>query len=334
MKISVLGDGAWGTALAMVLVSNGHDVTIWGAFPDYLAQMEKERVNSRFLKGVRLPDELNFTADMAKAAEADFLLTATPTQYLRGVLETLKPYYNPERHSIINVAKGIENGTLLTIDRMCNEILGKCRYCALCGPSHAEEVSRQVPTAVVAASDDAVLAESVRNLFINDTFRVYTSDDPVGVELGGALKNVIAIAAGIIDGMALGDNPKAALLTRGIAEMSRLGAALGGKPTTFAGLSGVGDLIVTCTSGHSRNRYVGEQIGKGRKLPDIQAEMGMVCAEGTKTAISARALALKCGVDAPLVDAVYATLYEDKPPAEAVRELMTRKAKSEDDFSA
>ena len=334
MKISVLGDGAWGTALAMVLVGNGHDVTVWGAFPDYLEQMTKERVNSRFLKGVLLPDALKFEGDMAKAAEADFLLTATPTQYLRGVLKTLKPYFEPERHAIINVAKGIENETLLTIDEMCKDILGDCRFCVLCGPSHAEEVSRHVPTAVVAASDDPALAEAVSNLFMNDTFRVYTSDDPVGVELGGALKNVIAVAAGIIDGMGLGDNPKAALLTRGIAEMSRLGSALGGKPATFAGLSGVGDLIVTCTSGHSRNRYVGEQIGKGRSLPDIQAEMGMVCAEGTKTAISAKALAAKCGVETPLINAVYATLYEDKSPEIAVRELMTRKAKSEDDFSA
>jgi len=334
MKISVLGDGAWGTALAMVLVGNGHDVTIWGAFPDYLAQMDKERENSRFLKGIRLPDQLNFNSDMAAAAEANWLLIATPTQYLRSVLEVLKPSFDPKRHAIINVAKGIENNSLLTISEMCREILGECRYCALSGPSHAEEVSRQVPTAVVAASDDAALAESVRDLFINDTFRVYTSDDPVGVELGGALKNIMAVAAGIIDGMKLGDNPKAALLTRGIAEMSRLGAALGGKPATFAGLSGIGDLIVTCTSGHSRNRYVGEQIGLGRKLPEIQAEMGMVCAEGVKTAVSARALSRKCGIEAPLVEAVYATLYENKPPAEAVRELMTRKAKSEDDFSA
>ncbi len=334
MKISVLGDGAWGTALAMVLAGNGHEVTIWGAFPDYLEEMAETHVNSRFLKGVTLPDELKFEADMAIATKSDFLLIATPTQYLRGVLQTLKPYFDPQRHALINVAKGIENGTLQTIDAMCREILGECRFCVLCGPSHAEEVARQVPTAVVAASSDRELAKTVRDLFINDTFRVYTSDDPVGVELGGALKNVMAVAAGIIDGMGLGDNPKAALLTRGIAEMSRLGAAMGGNPATFAGLSGVGDLIVTCTSGHSRNRYVGEQIGKGRKLADIQAEMGMVCAEGVKTAVSAKELALKLGVDTPLVDAVYAILYEDKSPELAVRELMTRKAKSEDDFSA
>ena len=334
MKISVLGDGAWGTALAMVLVANGHDVTTWGPFPDYLEQMENERINSRFLKGVKLPDELKFTPDMAVAAEADWLLTATPTQYLRGVLDKLKPYFEPERHAIINVAKGIENGTLLTISEMISGVLGTCRYCTLCGPSHAEEVALQVPTAVVAASTDIELAKEVSDLFMNETFRVYVSDDPVGVELGGALKNVIAVAAGIIDGMELGDNPKAALLTRGIAEMSRLGAALDGNPATFAGLSGVGDLIVTCTSGHSRNRYVGEQIGKGRKLADIQAEMGMVCAEGTKTVVGARQLAAEKGVETPIIDAVYEVLYEDKDPGLAVKELMTRKARIEDDFTA
>ncbi len=329
MKISVLSDGGWGTALSMVLVGNGHDVTLWGPFPDYIERMKSDHENTRFLKGVHLPAELKLESDMAVAMESEYLLLASPTQYMRGVLNQAKPFYDPKKHKLIDVAKGIECETLKRVSDICTEILGECRYSVMSGPSHAEEVSREVPTAVVAASADAALAQEVQQLFMNQYFRVYTSDDYVGVELGGALKNVMAIAAGIIDGMKLGDNPKAAMMTRGIAEMSRLGAALGGNPLTFAGLSGIGDLIVTCCSGHSRNRYVGEQLGRGLQIDEIIRSMGMVVAEGVKTAKSAYQLAQRNQVEAPIIEQIYQIIYENGDPQQAINELMGRKAKSE-----
>ena len=332
MNVTVLSDGAWGTALAMVLQFNGHQVTMWGPFSDYLAQMKRSRINSRFLPEAKLPDSLRFEPDIATAvADSELLLLATPTQFLRGVLSALKPHFNPERHLLVNVAKGIENETLLRVSGICEDVLGKSRYVTLSGPSHAEEVSRQIPTAVVAASSDIALAEKVQKIFMNDFFRVYTSTDYIGVELGGALKNVMAIAAGIIDGMKLGDNPKAAMMTRGIAEMSRLGIALGGDPRTFAGLSGIGDLIVTCCSGHSRNRHVGEELGRGKKIEEILSAMGMVVAEGVKTADSAFCLAGRAGIDTPIINQVYAVLYRNQDPRTALYELMRRKAKSENE---
>ena len=330
MKVTVLSDGAWGTALALVLCANGHEVRMWGPFPEYLAQMESTRENTRFLPGVSLSRNLQFEPDIAAAVrDSGILLLATPSQYMRSVLLKLKHHFNPQQHLLVNVAKGIENDSLLRMSQICAEILGQCRYVVLSGPSHAEEVSREVPTAVVAASADIKLAEQVQQVFMNDYFRVYTATDYVGVELGGALKNVMAIAAGVIDGMKLGDNPKAAMMTRGIAEISRLGAALGGDPRTFAGLSGIGDLIVTCCSGHSRNRHVGEELGKGRKLPEIQAEMGLMVAEGVTTAESAWRLATQAGVETPIIQEVYASLYEGKDPRQAVRDLMTRGPKAE-----
>lgn len=329
MKATVLGDGGWGTALALVLAENGHEVTLWGAFPDYIEQMKREHENSRFLKGVRLPEALRLESDMSKAMEAEYLVLATPTQFIRDVLKKAQPYFRSDYHKLVDVAKGIECGTLDRISDICHETFGSCKYVVMSGPSHAEEVSRSVPTAVVAASSDMELAQEVQQLFMNKFFRVYTSDDYVGVELGGALKNVMAIAAGIIDGMKLGDNTKAAMMTRGIAEMSRLGAALGGNPLTFAGLSGIGDLIVTCCSGHSRNRYVGEQLGRGLKIDEIVRAMGMVVAEGVKTAKSAWQLAEKTGIEVPIIEQVHAVIYDNRDPKAAIIELMTRKAKPE-----
>ena len=331
MKITVLSDGAWGTALALNLLDNRHSVSQWGPFPDYLAEMERTRENSRFLPGVALPRELRFVPEMAEAVrDSEILLLATPTQFLRGVLETLKPHFRPDRQLLVNVAKGIELESWLRISQVVDEVLGADhRYVALSGPSHAEEVSRKVPTAVVAASAGNEDAERVQNTFRNGNFRVYTSQDVVGVELGGALKNVMAIAAGIIDGMKLGDNPKAAMMTRGIAEMGRLGEMLGGKAATFSGLSGIGDLIVTCTSGHSRNRYVGEELGRGRRLPEILKAMKMVVAEGVTTARGARALARKVGADTPIIDEIHAILYEERNVPDAIRNLMCRSAKPE-----
>lgn len=336
MKCTVISDGGWGTAMALVLLGNGHDVTIWGLFPDYIETMKKTRENSRFLKGVTLPEALHLTADLDEAvAEAELIVLATPSQFMRGSLEKMRDSLErtnrlQDRGLIFaDLAKGIEVGTLKRMSEIVEEIIGDVRYVAISGPSHAEEVARGIPTAVTAASTDEAAALAVQEAFTNDFLRVYTSGDVIGAELGGALKNVFAIAAGIIDGMGLGDNSKAALMTRGIVEMSRLGVALGGEEGTFSGLSGLGDLIVTCTSGHSRNRHVGEQLGKNRKLAEIQADMGMVVAEGVRTAESASQLAKQLNVDTPIVNEVYACLYEDKSPQQAIKELMARPLKAE-----
>lgn len=333
-KAAVLGDGAWGTALAMVLCANGVETTLWGPFPENIKTIHETNCNP-FLKGVRLPGELKAEADLEKAVkDTPLLILAAPSQYQRGTLEKLKPFYDPEKHSLCNIAKGIEVDTLLRMSGVAKDVLGTIpRYAALSGPSHAEEVSRGVPTAVTVASRDPLLAERIQKTFMNNSFRIYTAGDLTGVELGGALKNVYAIAAGILDGMKLGDNPKAALMTRAIAEMTRLGLALGGEAQTFTGLSGIGDLIVTCMSVHSRNHFVGEELGKGRKIEEILASMGGAVAEGVKTSSSCRALGRVIGVEIPLVETIYSILYEGKTPQEALGELMSRKAKSEEEFS-
>lgn len=330
MKISVLSDGGWGTALAMLLCHNGHQVTLWGPFPDYLAEMARTRRNDKFLKGVDLPAELEFEGDLGRAcAGASILVLAAPSQYMRSLLEHLKPLERPADLIYLNVAKGIEMGTCNRMSQLVEEILGQVRYVILSGPSHAEEVGRRVPTVVMTASKDAAAARFIQQACMNEFFRVYTSDDVIGAELGGSLKNVLALAAGVLDGMGMGDNTKAALMTRGMAEIARLGQALGGRAETFSGLSGIGDLIVTCMSRHSRNRHVGEEMGKGRKLEDIQREMGLVVAEGVKTASSAYELARRAKVQTPIIDEVHASLYENKDPRRAVRDLMLRDAKPE-----
>jgi glycerol-3-phosphate dehydrogenase (NAD(P)+) len=330
MKISVLSDGGWGTALALVLCDNGHDVTLWGPFPDYIEEMRRTRKNERFLKGVDLSPALKLESDLAVACQdSDMLLLAAPSQFMRSLLERLKAVPRSAGLIYVNVAKGIETETCKRMSELVREILGDVRYAILSGPSHAEEVARKVPTLVMTASKDAEAALKVQQAFMNEYLRIYTSDDVVGAELGGSLKNVLAVAAGILDGMGLGDNTKAALMTRGIAEMARLGAALGGRPETFSGLSGIGDLIVTCSSRHSRNRHVGEELGKGRKLDEIQKEMGLVVAEGVKTADSAYHLARKADVSTPIIDEVYASVYQGKDPRVALRDLMMRNPKSE-----
>jgi glycerol-3-phosphate dehydrogenase (NAD(P)+) len=332
MQISVLSDGGWGTAISLLLLDNGHRVTLWGPFADYVEEMRETRRNDRFLRGPLLPPELALTADMAAALDgAEMLVLASPTQFARGTLEKLEQAGGAGRRPLVNLAKGVEVGTLLRLSELTDEVLGGCEYAVLSGPSHAEEVSRHVPTAVVVAADDTDRARLVQDVFGNDVFRVYTTDDVTGVELGGALKNVFAIAAGICDGMELGDNTKAALLTRGIAEMARLGVALGGRAETFSGLSGVGDMIVTCMSGHSRNRHVGDELGKGKQLDEITRAMGMVVAEGVKTTESAHALAHRHDVEAPIIDQMYATIYAAKNPRDALRELMTRAPRPERD---
>ena len=329
MKITVIGDGAWGTALALLLVRNGHEVSLWGPFPEYLQEMEKTRENTKFLPGVKLDPGLRFTADPADAADTNLWLVAAPTQYMRKVLEQFKPFFRPEQHIVLSVAKGIEVESWMRIDELVYSIFGECRFCALSGPSHAEEVARGVPTAVTVASAAPGCAELVQQLMMTSSFRIYTSHDPIGVLLGGAIKNVMAIAAGVIDGMQLGDNPKAAMMTRAVAEMGRLGAALGGNAATFSGLAGIGDLIVTCCSQYSRNRHVGEELGRGKKLDQILQEMGMSVAEGVATARGICALANQVAVEVPICRQIFAVLYEDLDPKIAVRNLMTRAARAE-----
>ena len=330
MKICVAGDGAWGTALAINAVQNKHDVVLWGAFPEYLDQMRNTRENSKFLPGVKLPDVLEFEKDIAAAlVESDIVICAIPTQFLRNVLKKMAGNI-PDNAIIVNVAKGIELNSWLRISEIMEQEVGKIKYVDLSGPSHAEEVARGVPTAVTAAGENIEDAKKIQQALMNEKFRIYTSNDVIGLELGGAVKNVFAIAAGIIDGMKLGDNPKAALMARGIAEMGRLGEALGGKRATFSGLSGIGDLIVTCCSGFSRNRHVGEELGRGRSLDDILKDMNMAVAEGVPTAKGIRVLAQKRGVEIPIIDEIYSVLYENRPAKDAIFSLMTRSAKIED----
>ena len=331
MKITVLSDGGWGTALALLLHRNGHQTVLWGPFRENIELIRETRENRKFLAGIKIPQELILTTEIDMAVDrSEIIVLATPSQYMRETLKILQPHYKPSQ-TLVNVAKGIENNTLFTMSRLCREILGQCAYTVLSGPSHAEEVARNKPTAVVAASQNLAEAEKVQQVFMNQEFRVYTSDDVIGVELGGSLKNVFAIAAGIIDGMELGDNPKAALITRGITEMARLGIALGGRAETFSGLSGIGDMIVTCYSGHSRNRHVGEELGRGRKLAEIITEMGMVVAEGVKTAKSTWRLAREQQIETPITNQIYNILYQNRDPRQSVQDLMNRQARKERD---
>ncbi len=330
MRTAIVGDGSWGTTLALLLHGNGHRVTLWSAFPENAQAIGKDRENRAFLPGIPLPPEIRATADLKIAVgQAEAIVLATPTQFLDEVVESLAKLPEIAAKLWVNVAKGIELKTCRRPSRIVEDRLGRLPFCTLSGPSHAEEVARGIPTAVVAASPDPAVAKTACDLFMNDFFRVYTSPDLTGVELGGALKNVYAIAAGVCDGMGLGDNSKAALLTRAIAEMARLGESLGGAPETFSGLGGVGDLIVTCASRHSRNRHVGEAIGRGRSLAEIGQEMGRVVAEGVTTTLSARDLALRHRVETPIVEEVYQVLYRNKDPKQAVRQLMTREPKAE-----
>jgi len=327
-KVTVLGDGGWGTALAVLLHDNGHTVTLWGNFPDYVEHLKRTRCNSKFLPDIRLPDEIDITASADEALdEAEMAVAAVPVVYLRSVMEKVKPAFS-RGIPIVSVAKGIENDTLLTARLVIRDVLGEVKVGVLSGPSHCEEVARGLPTTVVAASEDLDYAEEIQMTFMTERFRVYTNEDVVGVELGGALKNVIAIASGICEGLGFGDNSKAALISRGLAEMSRLGVAMGARASTFAGLSGLGDLITTCISPYGRNRAVGLAIGKGKRLDEILRSMSQV-AEGVWTAKSACALAERHGVEMPITREVFRILFENKDPRRAVSDLMTREPRRE-----
>lgn len=331
MHIGVLGAGSWGTTLAAVLVGNGHDVTLWSWNRDDAETMRSTGRNRDYLPDLELPPALGVTDDLDEASTGmDMLVVSTPSQFVRSVLASLD-VRRMGTPLVVNVAKGIEKGSLLRMSEVVAQVLPglpASHYTVLSGPSHAEEVSAQKATTVVAASLDADVCQTVQNAFMTEYFRVYSSTDVVGVEIGGSLKNVIAIGAGIIDGGGYGDNTKAALITRGIAEMRRLGMAMGADPHTFAGLSGLGDLIVTTMSRHSRNRFVGEELGRGRTLGDILDSMKMV-AEGVETTRSAHELALRLGVEMPITHQVHAILFERKEPVRALRDLMTRAAKDE-----
>jgi glycerol-3-phosphate dehydrogenase (NAD(P)+) len=328
VKIGVIGDGGWGTALSLLLLSKGNQVTLWGAFPEYTEEMRRRRENFKFLPGVRLPNELSLVSDFRDVCkDAALLINAVPTQFVRSVFERFKPYYK-EGTPIVSVSKGLEQNTHKRCTEIIRDVLGDIPLAVLSGPSHAEEVARKIPTAVSVASQDKKLSEFVQDVFATDLFRPYTNSDPVGVELGGALKNVIALAAGMCDGLGFGDNTKSALLSRGLAEMVRLGTKLGAQKATFFGLSGIGDLITTSFSKHGRNREVGERIGRGEKLKEILSTMEKV-AEGIWTSKSVVELSTQLLVEVPISREVYKILFEGGSPREAVLSLMQRPLKSE-----
>lgn len=331
MKVCVLGSGGWGTALSLVLLENGHDVALWS-----FTREEYEAIRSAgenpMLKGVPLPKELRLTWDMNAAAGCDMVVLATPSFAIRTTARKLRDIVTPGT-VLVSVAKGIEEGTSKRLtEAIEEETQGRCPVVALSGPTHAEEVGRGVPSAIVAASRDQQAAELAQRLFMNERFRVYTSSDVVGAELGAALKNVIALCAGVSDGMGFGDNTRAMLMTRGLTEIARLGVALGGRQATFAGLTGVGDLIVTCTSMHSRNHRCGILIGQGVEPHEAVKQIGAVV-EGFYAAKTARELAHKHGVEMPITEAAYSVLYEGMAPAEAMKQLMTRDKKQETEDS-
>ncbi|MHB8056607.1 MAG: NAD(P)H-dependent glycerol-3-phosphate dehydrogenase [Desulfuromonadaceae bacterium] len=330
-RIAVIGGGSWGTALAARLAANGNDTVLWAYEPELVAEINSSHTNTPYLPGITLHPALACTGDLAEAVRGrGIVLLVTPVQVMRGVLKQLAPYI--EKSAIIaNASKGIELETLQTVSQICGELLGEAslnRYVALSGPTFAREVAQELPSLIVAASRNPAAAERVQGVFSCPCLRVYTNSDVAGVELGGAVKNVIAIAAGICDGLGFGHNARAALITRGLAEMNRLGQAMGAQAATFAGLAGMGDLVLTCTGDLSRNRTVGFKLGQGMKLADILAEMHMV-AEGVKSSASVYQLARRLGVEMPIVEKTYQILHEDKPARQAVIELMARNLKAE-----
>ncbi len=325
IKVSVIGDGGWGTALALLLHGKGVDTVLWSVSPEYAEYLDKKRENTKFLKGISLPRDLKITADDSVAKSAEYAFFVVPCEYLRPVAERLA---GAGFSYILSAAKGIENGSLKRPSEILAEYFPHDRISILSGPSISFEVARNIPTTVVVASTGP-WKKDIQQLLMTDRFRVYTSGDVVGVEIGGALKNVIAIAAGISDGLGFGTNSKAALLTRGLAEITRIGVKMGGESSTFSGLSGIGDLATTCISTYSRNRCFGEQIGRGRKISEVLGETEKVV-EGIATCRSAHQLAKKYGVEMPITQKVYEVLYEGKNPGVAVNELMTREPKEED----
>ncbi len=329
-NIAVIGDGGWGTTLAILLNKNGAKVSLWGAFPDYIGSMKAKRENVKFLPGITIPPEISLTSELSEAVSGtDIVVLAVPSQYMRSVALRLKDAGAVLADKVfVSVSKGIEDKTLIRMSEVIRGILGAVRIGVLSGPTISYEVARGLPTTVVAASEDEDTAKEIQDLFMTDNFRVYTNNDIIGVELGGSLKNVIAIAAGISDGLGFGVNTKAGLLVRGIVEIARLGIKMGARQETFYGISGLGDLMTTCVSSHGRNRWFGEEIGKGKKPQDVLKATEMVV-EGAVTAKSCHELRKKYGVEMPISEQIYAVIYENKDPKTAVRDLMTRERKAE-----
>jgi glycerol-3-phosphate dehydrogenase (NAD(P)+) len=329
--IGVIGAGAWGTALSMLLADKGHDVTLWMYEKDLAEETARTRDNRVYLPGFTLPESIQVTSSLETAVrDKAIILSVVPSHTVRAVSRQFTSFLSRDG-VIVSASKGIEIETLMPLSEVFKDILPEQfhdRLCILSGPSFAKEVAQKMPTAVTLASYDPVIAKKVQAIFSNPYFRIYTNPDVIGVELAGSLKNVVAIAAGVLEGMGYGYNTMAALLTRGLAEMARLGIAMGGSLQTFSGLAGMGDLVLTCTGGLSRNRTLGLRIGKGEKLNDIMSGMKTV-AEGVKTARAARHLARKFNVDMPIVDEVYQLLYEEKDPKQAVKDLMNRELKDE-----
>ncbi len=330
-RCTVIGAGSWGTTLAHLLADAGHATTLWAYETELVERMRATGENDLYLPGIRLDANLKYTSDLAGAAQgAEMVLLVCPSQVMRSVLQQLAAHLAPGT-LIVSAAKGIENDSLMLMSEVLEELLDDDlleQVGFLSGPSFAREVAQKIPTAVVAAARELKVAEEIQRIFTTDYFRVYTHDDIIGVELGGAMKNVIALAAGVSDGLGFGYNSRAALITRGLAEMTRLGIALGGAAQTFAGLSGMGDLVLTCTGDLSRNRSVGIELGKGRTLSEIMSGMQMV-AEGVKTTLSAFQLAQRLNVDTPIIEQMYQILYQDKDPRQAVIDLMLRDLRPE-----
>lgn len=327
-QITILGGGSWGTALAKLLSENRNDVTVWLRDENQVKELSEKRINEKYLPNVKIPQNVVFTSDInIAAAESEFILIVTPTQQIRSVLKQID-----EKHKsgkiFINASKGIEVGTLKRVSEIVDEETKNCVYAVLSGPSHAEEVGAGLPTAITVACDNKDVAEKIQDIFMSSYFRVYTNEDVIGVELGGALKNIIALGAGISDGVGFGDNAKAALMNRGIVEIARLGVSLGADIHTFSGLSGIGDLIVTCTSHHSRNRNAGFLIGQGLTKDEAIKKVGMVV-EGISTTYAAYELSKKLNIEMPIVDAMYDVLHNNADVKETVSRLMLRDKKEE-----
>lgn len=328
MRAAVMGSGAWGTALALVLLENGHQVTLW-SYTQKESDVLREKRENPMLPGVPLPEELELTADLNCVKGCQVIVLVTPSFAVRETARKIAPLADPGT-PVVLASKGIEKGTSLLLHQVAaQELGGKCPVVVLSGPSHAEEVGRRVPTAVVVASESRQAAVLVQEMFMNSRLRIYTSPDIVGVEVGAAMKNVIALCAGCCDGMGYGDNTKAMLMTRGLTEIARLGVAMGARKETFAGLAGLGDLIVTCTSMHSRNRRAGILVGQGRTIQQAMDELGGAVVEGYYAAASAKELADKAGVEMPITFGAYEVLYGDKDPHEVLRSLMSRQARDE-----
>ncbi len=326
--ISVIGAGSWGIALALLLHKNGHHITVWSAIKEEIDMLIKEHEHKEKLPGVKLPEDMVFTADLEASVNGrDILVLAVPSPFTRSTAHSMKEYVS-DGQIIVNVAKGIEEKSLLTLSQIIEEEIPQAKVAVLSGPSHAEEVGRGIPTTIVVGARQKATAEYLQNIFMNEVFRVYISPDVLGIELGAALKNVVALAAGIADGLGYGDNTKAALITRGITEIARLGTAMGGRFETFCGLTGIGDLIVTCASMHSRNRRAGILIGKGYSMEEAMKEVKMVV-EGVYSAKAAMDLAKKYDVQIPIIEQVNAVLFDGKEAGAAVKELMIRDKKLE-----